>query len=288
MTIPFRPRFAARRLLHPGYYRRLAAVLAHPLRFDWVLLRKILPSSSKKPVDLTLKDGKVIRVEEFWTLFLFDEIFVEQCYEPAALVQQGPFSTIVDVGANIGLYVLRMKQLWPKARVLAIEPHPHNFERLVGHMEANHLDDVRPLQIGLSERCGCMDLYLSPRNIAGHSMYKKTDLPPISVPVFTLEQVLRENQVSGGGILLKLDCEGCEHAVLSSLTPETASRISCIIFEPERSLYDLDALLEKVRSLGFTISWVADLVLAVRTAPPASAGDAGSIRQAEATFSPRS
>lgn len=272
MNLPFRPRFAARRLLNFEYYRRLARILANPLRFDWVLLKKILPSSSKEPVDLTLRDGKVIRVEEFWTLFLFDEIFVENCYEPAGLVQQGPFSTIVDVGANIGLYVLRMKQLWPQAKVLAIEPHPHNFERLVGHIEANRLEDVQPLQIGLSEECGCMDLYLSPRNIAGHSMYKKTELPPLSVPVFTLEQVLRENGVTGGGILLKLDCEGCEQAVLRSLTPELAARIACIIFEPERKLYDLEALLARVRSLGYTTSTVGDLVLAVRTAGAGAAG----------------
>jgi len=262
--IPFRARFAARRLLNFAYYRRLASILATPLSFGWILTRKIMPNCSRKPLDLTLKNGGVIRVEEFWTLFLFDEVFAEKCYEPDALLRKGPFTTIVDVGANIGLFTIRMKQLWPKARVLAIEPHPHNFERLTGHIEANHLSDVRAIQAGLAEQCGCMDLYLDPRNIGGHSMYKTSSTPPISVPVSTLEQVLRENDVTGGNILLKLDCEGCEHAVISALTPEIASRISCIIFEPERALYNLDDLLGKLRSLGFTTSSFSPLVLAVR------------------------
>lgn len=263
--IPFRARFAAKRLFSRTYYLRLAEILVHPFSFYTILIRKLWPGSSKRPLALRMKDGTIIQVWEFWTLYLFDEVFVERCYEPPQLLEQGPYTTIIDVGANIGLYTLRMKQIWPDAQVLAIEPHPGNFRRLRDHIEANHLARIETVQAGVSEECGCMDLYLSPRNIGGHSMYKKTDIPPISVPVFSLSALLEKHHVEDGGILMKVDCEGCEFALLSTMTQEIAERISCIIFEPERSLYRLDDLLQKLVSLGYRTSTFSELVLAEKT-----------------------
>ena len=268
--IPFRARFAAKRVFSPAYYRHLSGILAHPLGFYSILIRKLSPSSSKEPLDLRLKDGKIIRVREFWTLFLFDEIFVGACYEPLRLGHHGPFPTILDVGANIGLFMLRMKQLWPDARIVAIEPHPENLRSLREHIEINHLTGVEVLQGGISEECGCMNLYLSPRNIGGHSMYKQTDAPSISVPVFPLSDVLAKVSAEGGGFFLKIDCEGCEHSLISSMTQEIADRISCIIFEPEHGLYNLDDLLQKLKDLGYTTSMFSNLVFAERDAPAAN------------------
>ncbi len=264
--IPFRARFTIRRIFNPGYYHRLSEILQNPQSFYSILFRKLSPSSSKRPLDLKLKDGKIIRVREFWTLFLFDEIFVENCYEPPRLQRHGPFPAILDVGANIGLFTIRMKQLWPDARILAIEPHPDNLRSLREHIELNNLSGIEVLEGGISEKCGCMNLYISPRNIAGHSMYKETSGPSISVPVFALADVLKNSEVQDGGLLLKIDCEGCEHALLSTLSREIAERTSCIIFEPEHSLYSLDDLLQGLRGLGYETSTASNLVVAERTA----------------------
>jgi len=263
--LPFRARFAAKRLFSRSYYRRLSQILAHPLRFYAVLALKLMPGWSKGPVDIRLKDGKTIRVREFWTLFLFDEIFVENCYEPPEAMKRAPFGTVIDVGANIGLFTLRCKQLWPEARVVAIEPHPGNFHLFEEHVEINRLSDVQPMQVGIAEKCGHFDLYIADRNIAGHSMYKKTaDSHSISIPTCTLADVMPKTEAGSGGTLLKIDCEGCEYPLLSTLTQEIADRISCIVFEPERGLYDVEVLIEKLRSLGFSISDSKGLVVAAR------------------------
>jgi FkbM family methyltransferase len=266
--LPFRPRFLARRIFSPAYYAKLSRVVANPLGFFFILLLKLLPNVSTRPVNLKLKNGTVLRIREFWALFLFDEIFMENCYESPEVIRLGPFKTIIDIGANIGFFTLRGKQLWPQAHIIAIEPHPGNFECLMEHIEINQLDNVQPLKLGVAEKCGCLDLYLSPRNIAGHSMYKKSETSAVvSVPVSTLADVLSQTGEQGSELLLKIDCEGCEYPLLSNLTEEMADRISCVIFEPEISLYDLDALTAKLRHFGFAISRFGQLVVASKGGP---------------------
>jgi FkbM family methyltransferase len=263
--LPFRARFALHRIASPSYYHRLSKVVSSPFRFYWILFRKIRPGSSEKPLDLRLKDGKTLNIYEFWALYLFDEVMIENCYEPAELMHSAPFNTIIDVGANIGLFTLRTKQLWPKANVISIEPHPKNFERLTEHIALNKLDGTKPLQVGIAEKCGCFDLYISPRNTAGHSMYKKDgDSKSISIPTCTLTDVMADFDSTDSNTLLKIDCEGCEFPLLSSLTQEVANRISCIIFEPENSLYDLDILLQKLAGFGYKITKSSNLVVASR------------------------
>ena len=86
----------------------------------------------------------------------------------------------------------------------------------------------------------------------------------IPVPVSTLGDVISQTDTNDSGLLLKIDCEGCEYPVLSSLTQQMADRISCIIFEPQLSCYDLSTLLENLRGLGFQISKFGYLFVAFK------------------------
>jgi FkbM family methyltransferase len=264
IRVPFRIRFAAKRVINPHYFRKLSTVLAHPTQFYSTLAKKIYPGSSLKPVPLTLKDGKVILVREFWSIFLFDEIFMANCYEAPQLLKYGPFDTVIDIGANIGLFTLRSKQLWPNARVISVEPHPDNFEHLQEHLQLNRLNDVLSVAKGIADKCGCLDLYLSGRNIAGHSMFKGKDGTSVRVPVTTLEDVLASGGVTGGKLLMKVDCEGCELPLLANLDQAMANRITCIVFEPERSLYKVEEMCGKLETLGFRSSAYGDLVVLAR------------------------
>jgi FkbM family methyltransferase len=259
----FRAHFAAQRLLNHEYQRKLSRVLANPFKFYLILLMKLLPGLHSAPLDMRLKDGKVLRIREFWALFLFDEIFVQRCYDAPDLTGRKQVRTVIDVGANIGFYALRAKQLWPDAHVIAVEPHPQNFAALEEHIQISSLKNVTALQIGLSEHCGCFDLYLSPRNIAGHSMYKKTD-HSVSIKTSTLNDALAMLQPESTCDVLKIDCEGCEYPILSTLTPEVANRIGCIIFEPEPSLYELEELKNKLKSLGFRVHGFGNLLVSTR------------------------
>jgi FkbM family methyltransferase len=271
--LPFRSRFLIKRILNPFYYKKLSGVVASPLSFFSILLLKALPGVSTRPVDLKLRDGSVIRIREFWALFLFDEIFIRNCYEPPELLDWNGSGTIVDIGANIGLFTLCAKQLWPRARVIAIEPHPANFQHLSELIEVNGLTNVDPLPIGVADKCGCFELYISGRNIAGHSMYKSAGATTsISVPTETLLDILVRTGSQASNLLIKIDCEGCEYAILSILTPEMATHISGIVFEPENALYDVAMLTDNLQRMGFRISRRGEIVVASKPASSKASG----------------
>jgi FkbM family methyltransferase len=267
MRIPFRIRFFARRAFSPAYWQKLSEVVASPFQFLCLLSRKLPPWSAKNPRSLKLKDGKVLVIREFWSLFLFDEIFIQRCYDAPEFLALGPFDVVIDIGANIGMFTTHSKQLWPKARIIAIEPHPENFAHLQEHVRINNLAEVSPFSVGVADAPGTFDLHLGGRNIGGHSMYKVTgSSSAISISVTTLSDILERAEIRGGRIAMKIDCEGCEYPVLRSLNQSVADRITAIIFEPELSLYSLPDLCRSMEGLGFLVSRFGALVLL--TKPP--------------------
>jgi len=263
--IPFRLRFAAERLFSLSYHRKLGSVLDNPLHFYSALLRTLPPGLHFKPIRLSLKNGGSIPIPDFWTLFVFDEVHIERCYEVPEIMRRGPFDGIIDVGANVGIFTIRAKQLWPKAKIISIEPEPANFARLSDLVSRNSLSDAHPLQIGIGAECGCAELHLGGRNIAGHSMYKNAgSTETISIPIKTIGGILEEHNMQGQ-VMVKIDCEGCEHPLIQSLTPDVAKRISCIVIEPERGIgFSMDDMLSKLRGLGFILADDGHFVTAVR------------------------
>lgn len=264
--LPFRLRFALKQIFSPVSRKRIRSVVSSPAEFYYILFRKLSPWSSHRTLMLRLKDGAVLPVEEFWTLFVFDEVIVEQCYELREVTALAPYDAVIDVGANIGIFSLRAKQLWPDAKILAIEPHPDNFRRLSKLIAMNKLQDVHPMQIGVGATCGSMNLYLAERNIAGHSMYKGAEAGAKSIPIEIrpLADLIQENGVHGR-ILMKIDCEGCEYPLVFSLTKDVASQISCMVIEAERSIeFSINEMLDKLRSFGFSVVDDGHLITAFR------------------------
>ena len=48
------------------------------------------------------------------TLYIYKEIFVDRCYD---LTLDRSFPVIIDIGANSGLFALRIRQLYPSAQI---------------------------------------------------------------------------------------------------------------------------------------------------------------------------
>jgi FkbM family methyltransferase len=83
-----------------------------------------------------------------WTLEIPDaasflesyrEIFVERCYD---FPWEGAPPRILDLGANIGLSVLRFELRHPGARIVALEPDPAIFAHLERNVHGNGFGDV--------------------------------------------------------------------------------------------------------------------------------------------------
>jgi FkbM family methyltransferase len=97
----------------------------------------------------TLPNGMAIHHHRAYeTDFVYREVFVEEIYTRAF----GPLparANIVDVGANIGLFSLLIKQQLPDAAVYAFEPSPVHFELLGKNLQRYR--QIHLFQQGLGE-----------------------------------------------------------------------------------------------------------------------------------------
>ena len=121
----------------------------------------------------------------------------------------------VDVGANLGYYTCLALQ---KGRdVMAVEPQPRNLKNLYRNLVSNGWQDsAEVMLVALSDAPGLMLLYGASgpsasllRNWAGYSpRYSQL------VAVSTLDNLLA-GRFKGERLLIKIDVEGAEYAVLN-------------------------------------------------------------------------
>lgn len=210
-----------------------------------------IDAQSKGSISLSLAEGSKITLTGFTDLFIFCEIFVEKEYDWPDLGFQP--ETIVDVGANIGLFALRMTQRHPQAELFCFEPFPPNFSRLENLVEGNDIKAIKRWKKGISNLSGHAQLYVHDKNSGGHSIVSELrvkDSRNVEIELLALSQVF--DLIDRPHIdILKLDCEGAEKDIILSLTPDIAEKIQAIVFEPSPHLYTTSLLTGHLSTLGY-------------------------------------
>jgi FkbM family methyltransferase len=248
LLLPWRLKWTLAQFARPAEYQKHSAVLRSAPAFYLTILEKLIPRLSSGVKFLALTDGHVIPVQDFMTLYIYKEIFVDCCYD-LTLNQSAPL--IIDIGANSGLFALRIKQLYPSAKILCYEPFPPNFAQLQNTISINKLESVTPLQKAVGARPGHAKLFIHKKNMGGHSFYVTETLNRdyVEVEVIDLPSILGELQQEVN--LLKIDCEGAEFDILMNLTAADARKIRHIVVETTSGLYDVDQLNAQMSSLGY-------------------------------------
>jgi FkbM family methyltransferase len=243
-----RMRWALPRVLSVKFHQQLNAKLYNPRTFYLSMLLKLVPSLYNRPLTLRLKDGKILRVRSFMTLYIFEEIFLRGVYD----VESKGVASIIDMGANTGLFVLRAKQCWPNAKIVAFEPEPTNYAALCETIENNDLRGVKAINAAIAAVRGPTTLYRHPRNVGAHSTVHRYSQDSVQVTCQTVSDALAllPNERCD---LMKVDCEGAEESIFRSLNADTAGRIGMIIYEPDRG-YSADELNKWLKTFGFTVS----------------------------------
>ncbi|HVB89336.1 MAG TPA: FkbM family methyltransferase [Beijerinckiaceae bacterium] len=123
----------------------------------------------------------------------------------------------IDIGANVGGYALFVAaRAGPRARILAIEPQPEIFERLVYNVSQNPFSMVKALDCAVADRPGEVTLFLSPHN-RGETSMKIVDADGyderVRVTAKTLQGLLEEEGFDRVDAI-KLDTEGAADLIL--------------------------------------------------------------------------
>lgn len=238
--MPWRLRWLFSEALSRWSWRRNRELLCNPGTYYFALILKLIEGVYSKPVNLKLRGGFTIPLRHFMTAYIYQEIFVNGCYD----IQLPSKPHILDVGANTGLFALRMKQQYPNASIQCFEPEPSNFQQLEALIASNRLSDVTPVRKAIAARAGTAPLYLHNSNIGGHSLHGKG----WSIPV---ELVTLADFVGERCDLLKLDIEGAEYDIIMALDASLASRIQRIIYEPMADRFNIQEVNQHLESLGY-------------------------------------
>lgn len=148
-------------------------------------------------------------------------LFTPQYFDPAerALLAARirPGFVFLDIGANIGGYTLFAAALaGPRARILAIEPQPEIFERLVYNIRQNPFSNVKALNCAVADRDGEITLFVTPRNRGETSMrIVNSDAGGVEMraPAQTLASIVANEGLERIDAM-KLDVEGAEDLIL--------------------------------------------------------------------------
>jgi FkbM family methyltransferase len=126
-----------------------------------------------------------------------------------------PGSTVVDVGANIGITALRCAHLSGESgKVVAIEPDPLNVARLRANIARNPAPNIEVLEVALGDREGTVGLGVpNARNRGGTRVETSLSLTTAEVQTTTLDHIA-ETHLDLRPNLLKIDVEGYETKVL--------------------------------------------------------------------------
>jgi FkbM family methyltransferase len=185
-------------------------------------------------------------------------LFTPQYFDPAerALLasRMDEGFIFVDAGASVGGYALSLAASAPRARILAIEPLPDVFERLVYNIDENALANVKALSCALADRDGEVTLFVNAANrgessvrvVSGDSRGAR-----LRAPAKSLLSVIREE---GYGKLdaIKLDIEGAEDLVLDAFFREAPHSLWPRLIVMEFNLLQGGAgLEERLRGLGY-------------------------------------
>ena len=127
---------------------------------------------------------------------------------------------VIDGGANIGLFTLRMAAATSAAGkspvdFVVCEPLPKNIEQLQKHLEVNHIQaELKAGCLGGSR--GTIPFYCREAIRSSFDPQNPYD-SVIDMPVYTLQDVISSHRAKR--ILIKLDIEGMEMEVLRAFVP---------------------------------------------------------------------
>lgn len=130
----------------------------------------------------------------------FEKIVFDDCYRLSKIPSE--VTTVLDIGANIGLFGIAARRFFPKATVHCYEPNPAIFSNLETHCFQSDCEYF-PAAVGRSD--GKVSL-----NRADSGTLFSTTASNASGPIEQVSFAKAVARLGGQVDLVKLDCEGAE------------------------------------------------------------------------------
>ena len=220
--------------------------------YDFILVYYRL--NNKKYVDLNTRNNSSLKIRtQSSDIHVFAEIWLDNVYLQKFNLNEN--STVIDIGAHIGLFSLFISKKLKNAKIYSYEPNLENHNLMIENIKKNCAQNISAFNVAVSSQLGSTLLYLDEKDSAAHSVFKKTALS-VNVNSVTLEKIIKDNKISSCE-LLKLDCEGAEYEILMKTPKEILTKINKISLEYEKIpeiTYSIEDIISKLRSCGFRVT----------------------------------
>ena len=155
---------------------------------------------------------------------------------------------IIDAGGYVGDTALLFSSYTDK-NIHVFEASPSNMDIIRETIRLNHLDNIVPVSKALGEKSGTATFSLGERNSCNSLVERPGYNYPdhIEVPVVTLDDYVRENNIEVG--LIKVDIEGGEQLLLKGAveTIRTQHPILLIsIYHSANDFFEIKPMIEKM------------------------------------------
>jgi FkbM family methyltransferase len=169
-----------------------------------------------------------------------------------------PTDTVLDIGGNIGVFVLWAAPQVPRGRVVTVEPNPAALEFLRLNVQENGLRNVTVVEAAAGQDGTVTEIVYHPGYEAfaydaalGTPWFYSGSLPArafrwmtarltreaalspsirVAVPTISIGRIMDEQELAVVNHL-KLDCEGSEFEILRGIAPDEWLRIECVAME---------------------------------------------------------
>lgn len=169
--------------------------------------------------------------------------------------------TFIDIGANIGLFTLIASQIiGEKGKILAFEPTPEIYKRLIENIDLNGLQNIETYNLGLSDRKALLSFNVSKDGYDAWNSFalneRLNSSETIDIMADTLDSIIKRKNIYIVN-LIKIDVEGWEKFVLQGakdLLEKDNSPTLLVEFTETNAFsagYYLGELFDFVQSFGY-------------------------------------
>jgi FkbM family methyltransferase len=187
----------------------------------WILNKfKYRDLDSNKPVNINMRLGHKIKLfptEQYLKAVAYSGQYHDQS---VFLVEHfiKKSSTVIDIGANIGLYTCSYSQYFKdlNLNIFAVEAVKSNYSLLLENIKINKFNNIKAHHIALGKEEGTLELNLPSADFVGNVVGGNIEKNSLgfthkeSIKMITLDQFASENNITECDFI-KIDIEGAEY-----------------------------------------------------------------------------